>query len=90
MNIAGPKEKGDSKKDADHSLFGLGPPATKEGDVVCVLYGCSVPVILWKSSDGHMIQIGEAYVNGKMEGEAKEDLENGQKWSIHEEDFKLK
>jgi hypothetical protein len=29
-----------------HRFLGLGPKRTKKGDLVCVLFGCSVPVIL--------------------------------------------
>ncbi|KAN0068896.1 Heterokaryon incompatibility protein (HET) domain containing protein [Elaphomyces granulatus] len=63
-------------------LFGLCPPTTKENDLIFVLYGCSVPVILREISKegddrGPYYQlIGEAYVHGKMDGEAM-DLENG-------------
>ncbi|RGP64285.1 ankyrin and het domain [Fusarium sporotrichioides] len=53
---------------------GLCPPETEDGDFICILYGCSVPVVLREMSDeGHMILIGEAYVHGKMDGEAMED-----------------
>src|SRR5262249_34963342 len=31
---------------AANELFGLAPRDTIEGDLICVLYGCSVPVIL--------------------------------------------
>ncbi|KAJ8124129.1 hypothetical protein ONZ43_g75 [Nemania bipapillata] len=57
----------------EHELFGLGPPDMKEGDYVCILIGCSVPVIL-RDEGGPMKLIGESYVHGKMEGEAMEDL----------------
>jgi hypothetical protein len=61
----------------EEKLFGLGPPKASHGDVVCVLFGCSVPVILRKrqdKEDGKVIDyfefVGEAYVYGKMDGEA--------------------
>ena len=31
-------------------IFGLAPEKTREGDLVCIIYGCSVPVILRKVS----------------------------------------
>jgi hypothetical protein len=49
------------------------------GDLVCILFGCSVPVILReitgklrKPRDGRVYHelIGEAYIHGKMDGEA--------------------
>ncbi|RSL63216.1 hypothetical protein CEP54_005312 [Fusarium duplospermum] len=62
-------------------LFGLCPPKSKEGDFVCILYGCSVPVVMRESSSGrYMTLIGEAYVHGKMDGEALEDFEEGRIW----------
>jgi hypothetical protein len=57
-------------------LFGVGPPGMKENDFVCILLGCSVPVVLREiGGGGGLALIGEAYVHGKMEGEAMEDLE---------------
>jgi hypothetical protein len=53
--------------------FGLAPPKTKEGDLICILFGCSVPVILRKISNkgkGLYQFIGACYVHGSMDGEA--------------------
>ncbi len=62
-------------------LFGLCPGGTKKGDLICILYGCSVPVILRQrppnSPGGWFELIGEAYVHGKMDGEAIADNEDG-------------
>ncbi|KAM5511694.1 ankyrin and het domain protein [Fusarium oxysporum f. sp. phaseoli] len=62
-----------ASQDSD-TLLGLCPPETKDGDFICILYGCSVPVVLRKTQEGQMILIGEAYVHGKMDGEAMEDF----------------
>jgi hypothetical protein len=55
-------------------LFGLGPSYIKEGDMICILFGCSVPVILrkivGKTDDVHFEFIGECYVHGVMDGQA--------------------
>ena len=49
----------------------LGPSSCEVGDVVCILYGCSVPVILRRRSEGFGYTfIGECYVHGMMDGEA--------------------
>lgn len=41
------------------------------GDLVCILYGCSVPVVLRKTQeDGQYVFMGEAYVHGLMDAEA--------------------
>jgi hypothetical protein len=57
----------------DGPIMGLIPQFAKVGDMVCVLYGCSVPVVLRKHPcdlSGHYWQlIGEAYVHGFMDGE---------------------
>jgi hypothetical protein len=76
------------KKQKD-PLFGLGPPGTKSDDLVCILYGCSVPVVLRELSGGGMELIGAAYVHGKMEGEAIEDLQAGKIWG-GEREFELR
>ncbi|KAG5789227.1 hypothetical protein H9Q69_011707 [Fusarium xylarioides] len=56
------------------TVLGLCPPDTKKGDLICILLGCSVPVVLRETADKrHMTLIGEAYVHGKMDGEAMED-----------------
>jgi hypothetical protein len=51
-------------------LVGLCPPQTQVGDKVCILLGCSVPVILRETRDDCFEFIGEAFIYGKMDGEA--------------------
>lgn len=55
------------------ALVGIGTPETKEGDVLAVLYGCSVPVVLRPVHVPNQTReyrlIGEAFVYGRMEGE---------------------
>lgn len=56
-------------------LVGLAPPKTEKGDIIAILYGCSVPVILHpvEDSSGCVVAyrfVGEAYINGEMDGEA--------------------
>ncbi|CAG8953817.1 hypothetical protein HYFRA_00006709 [Hymenoscyphus fraxineus] len=60
--------------------MGLAPEESRVGDLVCVLLGCSVPVILRpvKGSSGLYNFVGEAYVHGMMDGQAIEKLENGE------------
>lgn len=52
--------------------FGLGPPKCDKGDLVCILFGCSVPVILRMSpkNEDKYTFVGECYVHGMMDGEA--------------------
>ena len=55
----------------------LGPPAMKEGDQVCIIYGCQTPFILrpTQSKSGSYILVGPCYVHGLMRGEAVEERE---------------
>jgi hypothetical protein len=56
------------------NMVGLVPPGAKIGDHICILYGCSVPVVLrkqWDNEEGQYWQlVGDVYVDGIMEGEA--------------------
>lgn len=53
--------------------FGIAPTDAKVGDIVCVLLGCSVPVVLSpvdvsNPRSGYKL-VGEAYLHGVMDGE---------------------
>jgi Heterokaryon incompatibility protein (HET) len=49
----------------------LGPTGTLPGDVICILYECSVPLLLRKDTDSDYFRlVGECYVHGLMDGEA--------------------
>lgn len=55
-------------------MHGFGPSKVKEGDILCILFGCSVPCVLRRFEDlagaGTFYRfIGEAYVYGVMDGE---------------------
>jgi hypothetical protein len=69
------RTKGNRTKNKE-PLFCLGSPDVREGDMVCIIFGCSVPVVLRKVSTGggnaHYEVIGECYVHGMMDGEALE------------------
>ena len=56
--------------------IGLAPAKAKDGDLICVLLGCSVPVIL-RLRDRCYTVIGESYIHGIMDGEAMRNLEHG-------------
>lgn len=51
---------------------GVGPLKSKIGDIVCILYGCSVPVVLSSLPNGEFRFLGESYIHGVMDGEAVE------------------
>lgn len=49
----------------------MAPRRSRKGDIICILYGCSVPVVLRaRSEHGDYQFIGECYVDGFMSGEA--------------------
>lgn len=55
----------------DQGYVVLGPRSCERGDLVCILYGCSVPVLLRRHGEGgDYTFIGECYVHGMMDGEA--------------------
>ncbi|KAI4281776.1 MAG: hypothetical protein L6R38_003431 [Xanthoria sp. 2 TBL-2021] len=51
--------------------LGLAPRATKPGDKICVILGCSSPLVLRSDDNGfsHKV-VGECYLDGIMTGEA--------------------
>lgn len=51
-------------------LFWLGSRYIRPGDLVCVLFRCSVPVILREKASSTYDFVGESYIHGKMDGEA--------------------
>lgn len=55
----------------ERKRLGLGPTGTEKGDIVCILYGCTVPVVLRERPDKDGFEfVGECYLHGMMDGEA--------------------
>jgi hypothetical protein len=57
----------------EEGLFGLCSSKAEPNDIVCILFGCSVPVVLRvrdKKDGGGYLFVEEAYIYGKMDGEA--------------------
>jgi hypothetical protein len=54
----------------------------QKGDVVCVLYGGDVPFVLRHMEDENWRMIGECYVDGLMQGEAKQ-MKDGSDYTFH-------
>lgn len=47
------------------------PCAAEQGDTICALLGCSMPLIIrWEGENNPYKLIGECYVHGMMEEEA--------------------
>ena len=64
-------------------FVGMAPCRARPGDVVAVLFGCSIPLVLRKvgATEGWQI-VGEAYADGFMNGEVGQLLKGGTR-SIH-------
>ncbi|KAI0887360.1 heterokaryon incompatibility protein-domain-containing protein [Annulohypoxylon maeteangense] len=82
------EEEEDDDEEVPTTSFGLCPPNTQAGDLICILYGCTVPVILREGPDGYMELVGEAYVHGQMDGEAMEEFQENDAWE--EEEFRIR
>jgi hypothetical protein len=62
-----------------NGYFGLAPQAARQGDIISILLGCSVPAILRpddRERGGCYRLVGECYVHGIMNGEAMKWLGN--------------
>lgn len=54
----------------DRELLGMVSESNKKRGFICILYGCSVPVVLRKVRDEDTDEEGECYVHGLMDSEA--------------------
>jgi len=81
----------------EKTLVGIGPEGSRADDLVCILFGCSVPCILspvWDPNGNqdypsHYQLVGEAFILGQMDGEAIADLSEDE-LNDKAEDFKLR
>jgi hypothetical protein len=49
-------------------FLGLGPATCQPDDFICILFGCSVPVVLRQAGEYYRL-VGECYIHGMMDGE---------------------
>jgi hypothetical protein len=63
----------------DGVVWGIGPQCTEVGDLVVVMLGCKVPLVLRKRTEdgGGYFNLGDAYIDGFINGEAVKDFEDG-------------
>jgi hypothetical protein len=57
------------------NAFGWDGNQTEPGDLICIIFGCSVPLAIRPMNERFLV-IGEAYVEGFMSGEALELIES--------------
>lgn len=65
----------------DYLTYGLGPIDLEAGDKVCVLLGCSVPVIL-RPVQGSYVFLGNAFVPILRDGEAVDEIKEGKEQPV--------
>jgi hypothetical protein len=68
----------------DGDECGIGPQCTEVGDLVVVVLGCKVPLVLRKKDEndgGGYLNLGDASVDGFINGEAVRDIEDGKRKS---------
>ncbi|KAJ4381016.1 hypothetical protein N0V86_003363 [Didymella sp. IMI 355093] len=64
----------------ENGIVGVSPCRARPGDVVAVLYGCSIPLVLRKVSTHDAWQmVGEGYAHGFMNGEVAVLVKRGKK-----------
>ena len=56
---------------------GWTPADSQNGDLICLIRGCSVPVVLRKRDEYGYYLIGASYIPGFMDGERIKDLSDG-------------
>jgi hypothetical protein len=71
---------------SENGRFGLAPEDAQEGDSICVLFGCSLPMLLRPRRETFEV-IGPAYFQGIINGEAVEEMENGR---VQKQEFVLR
>ena len=62
---------------APDNIYGSDDDQTRKGDMICIIFGCSTPIIIRPHSNLFKV-VGEAYVQGLMDGEGMQFLEAGQ------------
>ena len=56
----------------EEGYLGMAACRAKRGDLICVLFGCSIPVLLREAGNNTYSFIGECYLDGFMNGQALE------------------
>jgi hypothetical protein len=61
---------------APDNIYGMDYAQSRPGDLIAIVYGRSTPIAIRPHGTCYQI-LGEAYVQGLMDGEALEFVENG-------------
>ncbi|KAI0190825.1 heterokaryon incompatibility protein-domain-containing protein [Astrocystis sublimbata] len=61
----------------ENGLMGMGSGFMKDGDIICVPLGCKTPVILRPDGNHEYRLVGDAYIDGYMNGVAVKEWRRG-------------
>lgn len=61
---------------APDNMYGNDEDQTRIGDLIAIVFGCSTPIVIRPYGE-HFQVVGDAYIQGLMDGEAIEFLESG-------------
>jgi len=61
---------------APDNIYGTDEDQTRPGDLICIIFGCSTPLVI-RPFDNYFQVVGEAYVQGFMDGEAMKFVDSG-------------
>ncbi|KAK0750654.1 heterokaryon incompatibility protein-domain-containing protein [Schizothecium vesticola] len=57
--------------------MGFAEPGLQVGDVVCIIFGCDVPIVARRVEQDRLLMIGQGRFHGMMYGELMDKLEEG-------------
>lgn len=60
-----------------HEYMGFAQPGVEVGDVVCIIFGCDVPIVVRRVEHDRLLMIGQGRFYGMMDGELMDKLEEG-------------
>ncbi|KAF2197295.1 hypothetical protein GQ43DRAFT_444377 [Delitschia confertaspora ATCC 74209] len=64
----------------NEGLLGMAPCHARKGDVVAIIFGCSIPLVLRRlSTRDAWLVIGECYVDAYMNGEVRREVRRGER-----------
>ncbi|KAF2655329.1 hypothetical protein K491DRAFT_658648 [Lophiostoma macrostomum CBS 122681] len=64
----------------EQSYMGVAPCRAQQGDVVAILFGCSIPLVLRRVGSREAWEVvGEAYVHGYMNGQVEGSVRDGRR-----------
>ena len=61
----------------EQGYVGVAPCRAQPGDVVAILFGCSIPLVLRKETQDTWWVVGEGFVYGYMNGEVADLVKSG-------------